>query len=253
MASDAESIIYVADAASGFIHKFSPGGEPRLSFQDDRYNLRPTDIAVDAGAAMYVADDRRGLIVIFFSDGAHHRQLRVGPLSATRDSLHIAVDPYSGLYVTAKRPFGIRRYSTGLRLLGTWSSAKSGDAAVENPSAMTVAANGFVYVSESAKPQIKAFDSQGNSQAPLFVPADAADAQLTGLAASAKFLFAISASRPSVYVWTLEGAYKMAADLSAWIPNTSSVVVRKVVVTPAGDLLVLDTAAARIFRFHLHL
>src|SRR5258708_1548319 len=30
MASDGESIIYIADAATGFIHKFSPSGEPRL-------------------------------------------------------------------------------------------------------------------------------------------------------------------------------------------------------------------------------
>ena len=55
MASDGESIIYIADAATGFVHKFSPSGEPRLSFQDDRTNLRPADIAVDAGAAIYVA------------------------------------------------------------------------------------------------------------------------------------------------------------------------------------------------------
>lgn len=47
--SDGESMIYIADAATGFINKFSSGGEPRLSFQDDRSNLRPTDIAVDAG------------------------------------------------------------------------------------------------------------------------------------------------------------------------------------------------------------
>src|SRR5256885_9450351 len=92
MASDGESIIYVADSASGYIHKFSPSGEPRLSFQDDRMNLQPVDIAVDAGAAIYVADSRHGTVVVFFSDGMHHRQLRARSLAGARDSMHVGVD-----------------------------------------------------------------------------------------------------------------------------------------------------------------
>src|SRR5260221_591672 len=153
MASDGESIIYIADAATGFIHKFSPSGEPRLSFQDDRTNLRPADIAVDAGAAIYVADGRRGSVAIFFSDGMRHRELRTGAPSAVRESLHIAVD----------------------------------------------------------------------------------------------------APHPAVYVWGLDGAFRMTQALSAWVPGAGSAIVRKIVVTPAGDLLLLDTAAGRVFRFRLHL
>src|SRR5579859_3650330 len=107
MASDGESIIYIADAATGFVHKFSPSGEPRLSFQDDRTNLRPADIAVDAGAAIYVADGRRGTVAIFFSDGMRHRELRTNALSAERESLHIAVDAYGTIYATARHPYGI--------------------------------------------------------------------------------------------------------------------------------------------------
>ncbi len=113
--SDNESIIYIADAATGFINKFSSSGEPRLSFQDDRSNLRPADIAVDAGAAIYVADGRRGTVAIFFSDGMRHRELRTGALSAVRESLHIAVDAYGTIYVAAKHPYGIRKFSPGLR------------------------------------------------------------------------------------------------------------------------------------------
>jgi len=37
------------------------------------------------------------------------------------------------------------------------------------------------------------------------------------------------------------------------VPGAGSTVVRKIVVTPANDLLLLDTAAARVFRFRLHL
>jgi streptogramin lyase len=252
MASDGESIIYIADAATGFIHKFSPSGEPRLSFQDDRTNLRPADIAVDAGAAIYVADGRRGTVASFFSDGMRHRELRTGAPSAVRESLHIAVDAYGTIFVAAKHPYGIRKFSPALRLIGSWGGAAK-DAAVDNPSALAVGPDGLVYLSESAQPQIKVYDPTGAPQRTLSTPADAADAQLTGIAINKKFVFAVSAAHPSVYVWGLDGALRMTQDLSAWVPGAGSTIVRKIVVTPAGDLLLLDTAAGRVFRFRLHL
>jgi hypothetical protein len=253
MASDGESIIYIADAATGFIHKFSASGEPRLSFQDDRTNLRPADIAVDAGAAIYVADGRRGTVAIFFSDGVRHRELRTGAVAAVRESLHIAVDPYGTIFVAAKHPFGVRKFSPALRSIGSWGGAASKDAAIDNPSALAVGPDGLVYISESAQPQIKVYDSAGSPQRTLATPADAADAQLTGIAVNKNFALAVSATHPSVYVWAVDGSFRMTQDLSTWVPGAGSTIARKIVVTPANDLLLLDTAAARIFRFRLHL
>ncbi len=256
MANDGESIIYVADAATGFIHKFSPSGEPRLSFQDDRTNLRPADIAVDAGSAIYVADGRRGTVAIFFSDGMRHRELRTNALSAERESLHIAVDAYGTIYVTAKHPFGIRKFSPGLRPSGSWGGAPSKVAStgvqIDNPTALAVGPDGLVYVSESAQPEIKVYDAAGTLQRTVAVPTDM-DPQLTGIAVDRKFIFAVGTSHPSVYVWALDGSYRLTQDLSAWVPGAGSTVTRKIVVTPAGELLLLDTAAARVFRFRLHL
>ncbi|MCU1241185.1 MAG: Carbohydrate binding family 6 [Candidatus Acidoferrum typicum] len=264
MASDGESIIYIADAATGFIHKFSPSGEPRLSFQDDRTNMHAVDLAVDAGAAIYVADGRLGTVAIFFSDGMRHRELRTGTPSAVRESMHIAVDAYGTIYVTAKHPFGLHKFSPALRPAGSWggSAAKLGRAApkeapigaqIDNPSALAVGPDGLIYLTESAQPQIKIYDDTGAPQRTLSVPADATDAQLTGVAVNHKFIFAVSATHASVYVWSLDGSYRLTQDLSAWVPGAGSVIVRKIVVTPAGDLLLLDTAAARVFRFRLHL
>ena len=252
MASDGESIIYVADAGNGFIHKFSASGEPRLSFQDDRYDLHLADIAVDPGAAIYAADDRRALVVIFFPDGKHHRQLRPGTPKLTRESMHIAADPYGGIYVTAKRPFGVRRYSMALRLTGSWGGTAASGAPVENPSAMAVGPDGLVYVSETTNPEIKVYDGSGTFQRSAVVATDT-DPQITGIAVNRQFIFAIGASHPSVFVWSLDGAFQRALDLSTWVPGVGSSILRKIVVTPANDLLVLDTVAARIFRFRLHL
>jgi len=252
MASDGESIIYIADAATGFIHKFSSSGEPRLSFQDDRTNLRPADIAVDAGAAIYVADGRRATVAIFFSDGMRHRELRTGAPSAVRESLHIAVDAYGTIYVTAKHPYGIRKFSPGLRLSGAWGGAAAKDEAIDNPTALAVGPDGLVYVSELARPEIKVYDVTGAPQRTVVVPTDT-DPQLTGIAVNRKFIFAVGTSHPSVYVWALDGSFRMTQDLSTWVPGVGASVTRKIVVTPAGELLLLDTAAARVFRFRLHL
>jgi hypothetical protein len=256
MASDGESIIYIADAASGFVHKFSPSGEPRLSFQDDRTDIHATDIAVDAGAAIYVADGRRGTVAIFFSDGMRHRELRSNAQRAERESLHIAVDAYGTIYVAAKHPYGLRKFSPALRLIGSWGGASKEAAAgvpIDNPSALAVGPDGLVYLSESAQPQIKVYDAAGTPQRTISTPADGAGVQLTGLAVNKKFIFAVNATSPSVYVWSLDGGYRLTQDLSRWVPGAGSTVVRKIVVTPANDLLLLDTAAARVFRFHLHL
>ena len=254
--SDDESIIYIADAATGFINKFSSSGEPRLSFQDDRSNLHPADIAVDAGSAIYVADGRRGTVAIFFSDGMRHRELRTNALSAERESLHIAVDAYGTIYVTAKHPYGIRKFSPGLRATGSWGGAAKNapvGAQIDNPAAIAVGSDGLVYLSESGQPQIKVYDPSGTPLRTLTVPSDTTDAQLIGIAVNKNFVFAVNATHPSVYVWALDGSYRLAQDLSAWVPSTGSAVVRKIVVTPAGELLVLDTAAARVFRFRLHI
>jgi len=254
--SDNESIIYIADAATGFINKFSSGGEPRLSFQDDRSNLHPADIAVDAGSAIYVADGRRGTVAIFFSDGLRHRELRTNALSAERESLHIAVDAYGTIYVTAKHPFGIRKFSPGLRPSGSWGGASTKGAAVnaqiDNPTALAVGPDGLVYVSERANPEVKVYDTTGTLLHSAVVATDT-DPYLTGIAVNRKFIFAVAASHPSVYVWSLTGEDLYTLDLSAWVPGVGSTVVRKIVVTPSGELLLLDTAAARVFRFRLHL
>jgi hypothetical protein len=264
MASDGESIIYIADAASGFIHKFSPSGEPRLSFQDDRTNMHPADLAVDAGAAIYVADAHRGTVAIFFSDGMRHRELRPGAPSTVRESMHIAVDAYGTIYVAAKHPYGVHKFSPGLRLIGSWGTAKGSTAPknappdapsntqIDDPVALAVGPDGFVYVCESSQPEIKVYDTAGSLQHSVVVPTDT-NPQLTGIAVDRKFIFAAGASRPSVYVWSLDGSFQRILDLSPWVPGVGSSIVRKIVVTPANDLLLLDTTAARVFRFRLHL
>ncbi len=219
--SDDESIIYIADAATGFINKFSSSGEPRLSFQDDRSNLRPADIAVDAGSAIYVADGRRGTVAIFFSDGMRHRELRTNALSAERESLHIAVDAYGTIYVTAKHPYGVRKFSPGLRPSGSWGGATAKGAPagtqIDNPTALAVGPDGLVYLSERTNPEVKVYDTTGTLLHSAVVATDT-DPYLTGIAVNRKFIFAVAANYPSVYVWSLAGEDPLASYSSSTPP-----------------------------------
>jgi DNA-binding beta-propeller fold protein YncE len=251
MAGDGESNVYIADAGSGYIHKFSVSGEPRLSFQDDRGNLQPTDIAVDAGAAIYVADARRGTVVIYFSDGMHHRELRVGVLAAARESLRLAVDAYGTIFVAAKRPFGIRKFNTALHLIGSWGGAAAREASVEDPAALAVGPDGLVYLNDLKRSQIGVYDASGIVRRVLSTPVDGEPTELGGIAVNTQYVFAADVKRPFVHVWKVDGTYRLSEDLSPWIPGGSSP--RKLVVTPAGELLVLDLAASRVFRFRVHL
>ena len=252
MAADGETNIYIADAGNGYIHKFSISGEPRLSFQDDRGNLRPVDIAVDAGAAIYVADAHRGTVVIYFSDGMHHRELRLGSGALVRDSLRIGVDAYGTIFATAKRPFGVHKFTTALRAAGSWGGTAAKEAGVLDPSALVVGPDGLVYVNDLGRSEIAVYDGRGTPQRTLTLPANAADTQLDGIAVDAKYVFAVDTKHPNLHVWALDGTYRMSEDLSAWI-HAIPAGPRKLAVTPAGELFVLDIAAPRVFRFRLHL
>jgi hypothetical protein len=110
----------------------------------------------------------------------------------------------------------------------------------------------YIIDSTATSSRIKIYTSSGALAQTISPPSDSADAQLTGLAVNSNYIFAVDAGHPFVHIWTLDGTYRMKQDLSAWIPGTA-VSPRKIVVTPAGELLVLDTKEARVFRFRLHL
>jgi hypothetical protein len=183
-----------------------------------------------------------------------HRELRTGAPSAVRESMHIAVDAYGTIYVAAKHPYGIHKFSPALRPIGAWGGAIAkkapSDTQIDDPTALAVGPDGLLYVSERA--QVKVFDTSGNQLRSVTLATDT-DPYLTGIAVNRKFIFAVGANDPSVHIWTLNGEYVRTQDLSPWVPGTGSTIVRKIVVTPANDLLLLDTAAARVFRFRLHL
>ena len=70
ISTDAIGNVYLADAGSRFVDKFSPTGNPLLSFQEEPLK-HPGWITLDHGGAIYVADPVRNSVFIFNPDGEH--------------------------------------------------------------------------------------------------------------------------------------------------------------------------------------
>jgi DNA-binding beta-propeller fold protein YncE len=252
MAADTDSNVLIGDAESGSIQKFSINGEPRLFFQDGRFNVHPTDVAVNAGGGIYVVDEKRGNILIFSPEGDHFSEVQTGVPPAARSSIRIALDSFGTLYVAARQPFGIRKLNSSSKLEEIGSGGSTISTQLENPTSLAVGPNGLVYVSEAELPEIKVFSSAGGLQRTLSVPSNVVGTKFSGIATSGKFLFAVDAKYPAVHVWTLDGAYRLREDLSSWISGGVESQ-RKIACTPSGELLILDPLSWRVLRFRLHL
>src|SRR5271170_3824675 len=98
IAADARGAVYIADAGSGFLHKFTADGHPLLAFDDPRVT-NPVAIAVDSDGEIYAADGRSGRVLVFSSTGDPDHEQRAGGLVRFRAPSALAVDAEENLYV----------------------------------------------------------------------------------------------------------------------------------------------------------
>lgn len=249
MAADRTGNVFIADAGSGYIHKFSAKGEPRLSFQDDRRNIRPESVAVDEGGAIYATDARRGSVFIYLPDGDRFKELRC--CRSREGALRVAVDSNGVIFAADGRALGVRQYSPRGRLIGIWRSKDSAAPTIEQVADIEAGDDGLVYVSDAASSAIHAFTSVGGYERSLRVPETEGPAKIAGIAVSGGHVFAADPQAHAVHVWTRGGEYRLRGNLDGRlrgaIGSPQDVAVAK------GELLVLDSAGGRVLRFRLNL
>lgn len=250
LAADGAGNVYTVEPASGFMNKFSPAGEPRLSFQDEDRDLQPTSIAADDGGGIYVADGGSGSVIIYSPDGERFKELHTGATEAVQSSLRIAVDTNGTIYLAGKRPFGVRKYNRRGKFLGSWGTPAFKDAAIDEPGGIACGSDGLVYVSEAQLGIIRVYRRTGELLR-TFKPLDAG-AMLGGVAVNGKYVIGADSRNHLVYIWGMVGGYLLRGDLRSWIPGNAPSP-QGVAVTPSGELLVLDAPGARVLRFRLHL
>jgi DNA-binding beta-propeller fold protein YncE len=250
IAADTTGNVYVADAGSARVNKFSTLGEPRLSFEDDRVVLHPAGIAVDDGGAIYVTDGRRGSVLIYKPDGSRFREMRLPLPAGVRSSLRIAIDADGNIFLAGRKPFGVRKYTWRGHTVAPWKNDAAKETAFDEPSGVAAGHDGLVYVSDAAHGLIRVYQRDGTLLRTLIAPGESV--AFAGVAVNAQWIIAADPVAHALHAWSIDGTYRMKHDLSMWISGNDPSPLG-VTIAPGGECLVLDAPGARVLRFRLHL
>ena len=248
--------IYIADAGSRFVHKFSPSGTPLVSFQDDALK-EPESIAVDSYGSIYVTDPSRSAVFIFFPDDEHehHHELRLRTKISAENSLSIAVDEDDLIYVLDENAGKVFTFSPRFRLERSWaplaanSSDKKSDAA-KGP--LRLGGDNYLYIADLGGNRILRFSTDGHFLAGIAPPAVQADPKISDeFAVSRSYIFVMDANGSMLHIWTPDGAPKLDVDLADKLGQTHRLP-PYLAVSPRRELFVLDSLGPHVLRYRIN-
>ncbi|MGH9572572.1 MAG: hypothetical protein ACRD40_03440 [Candidatus Acidiferrales bacterium] len=273
IATDMRSNVYIADAGSGFIEKFQPGGTPLLAFQDPLLK-HPQEIAIDRGGAIYVSDAVRQSVFVFLPEGPRYRVLRMAGRGNAENTLDVAVDDAGSVSVLDVNAAKLYDFNSRFRLAHVWKPGMDVAAGPGRPTSVTsgplngifvggLGANSLLrfvngsftsQVTLGAEPKPDAHaggSSDPQSAAPNPKSHPPSNSIGNQLAISSNYIFLIDPDGKTLHVWTIDGKPKGDFDLSGQLGEDRRSA-SPIAVTPANDLLVLDTQKARVYRYHVN-
>ena len=253
LATDFAGNVYVADAGSGFLHKFNPQGKPLLSFQDAAMK-QPGGIAVDRGGAIYATDSTGASAFIFFPDGKPFRRIRGGAGRQFQTPRGIAVDDAGNFFVVESRGNRVQKFNARMRWVKTWGKTGRGPGEFLSPSDAHVDPDGLLYVADTGNGRVAKFTAEGEfllawgntGTAPHGLGA------LTGIAVSGNYVFVADATQQRIHVWTRDGQHKLTDDLGGRLPAAKETPL-DIALGARAELLVLDPSGPRVLRFRINL
>ncbi len=259
LATDSAGSVYVADAGSGFIHKFSLSGRPLMAF-DDPSLPTPRAIAVDSGGGIYASDWNNHRVLVFYPNGDRLREQRRGGGGRFRQVSGMAVDGDGNLFVVDAAAKQVLKYDAKGRFRKAWGDTRKGKQKRDDPgvflspSAIAVGADGLVYVVDEGRARIVMFTGDGRlvsawgggiTSAGLQAPA--------AIAVNERFAF-VSDGGALVRVMSLDGRILHSEDLSARIKIVAPAKNTMALALAGKDeLLILDSGGAKVLRFHINL
>jgi NHL repeat len=254
IAADSRGMVYIADAGSGFLHKFTADGHPLLAFDDPRVT-NPVAIAVDSDGEIYTADGRSGRVLVFGPTGDPDHEQHAGGLGRFRAPSALAVDGEENLYVADASLGAVAEYNDRGRMVRVVARAGTGTAQVRAPVALAVAPDGSLFVADNSTSRILKFSSRGDFLGYWGQPGSSGlpAKNPVSLAASDHYLFCFDAAPPRLLVWTLNGAPFFQQDLGARIALSSgSADTRASLAFVAPDeLLLLDPSSGKVLQFRI--
>ncbi len=262
IATDTRSNVYIADAGSGFIDKFQPGGTPLLSFQDP-WLKHPQEIAIDRGGAIYVSDPVRESVFVFMPEGTRYRVIRLAGRGNAENTLDVAVDDAGAVSVLDVGAAKLYDFNSRFRLAHVWKPGVGLPAGSGRPTSVTSGPLNAIFVGGLAANSLLRFvDGSFTSQIALgaepqpdppsgAAPDPPSDRIGTQFAISSNYIFLVDPDGKTLHVWTVDGKPKGNFDLSGQLGEDRRVA-PPIAVTPANELLVLDTQKARVYRYRLN-
>lgn len=250
LAVDEAGNVYVADAGSGFVHKFDRQGHPLLSFQDPALE-HPDSIALDRGDAIYVADPARGSVAVFYPDGRRYREFRCAPRRAEEKSLSVAADAEGNVFVLDAHLHRFQKFNIRGRLLKVWGKPDGEPGQMKSPADLVLGPDGFLYVSDAGNRHIEKFTREGEFVSAFGALPSDGSAGVAGIAVSEGYVFAADPIAHGVRVWTLDGQPRLTDSLGGRL-RSENPAPYDVAVSPRRELFVLDPAGPRVLRFRIN-
>ena len=254
LASDTLGNAYIADAGSGFVHKFTASGHPLLAFDDPRI-ANPVAIAVDADGYIYAADGRSGRVFAFSPLGDPDREQHAGGLVRFRAPSALAVDLDENLFVADTALSAIGEYDKGGRFVRVVSRGNIGAARVHTPMALAAALDGSLFAADASSGLISRFSPHGDLLGMLGqATSPVRSKNPVSLTTSSKFLFCFDAAPPRLLVWTLDGTPYFEQDLAARIALSKGIADTRAAIAfvPPDVLLLLDPSSGKVLRFRTY-
>ena len=262
IATDMRSNVYIADGGSGFINKFQPGGTPLLAFQDPLLK-HPQEIAIDRGGAIYVSDPVRKSVFVFMPEGTRYRVIRVAGRGSEENTLDVAVDDAGSVSVLDVNAARLYDFNSRFRLAHVWKPGIGVATGPGQPTSVTSGPLNAIFVGGVGPNSLLRFvDGSFTSQVTLDA-VSRPDPRLSGssdpppdrigkqFAVSSNYIFLVDPGGKTLHVWTIDGKPKGDFDLSGQLGEDRHAA-PPIAVTPANDLIVLDTQKARVYRYHLN-
>jgi sugar lactone lactonase YvrE/uncharacterized membrane protein (Fun14 family) len=162
---DKQGNIYIAEAGSGRVEKYSPQGELLATFGSvgkDNGKFRriygPDEIAVDNEGNVYASqDDRDNSIQKFAPNGAFLTKWKL-----PRVASDVTIDSQNNVYVAIfDAPYILKFNSEGIELPALAAAKQPEGASLASASSLTVDAQDNLYVLDRMSKQIFKFDKQG--------------------------------------------------------------------------------------------
>ncbi|HUJ39406.1 MAG TPA: NHL repeat-containing protein [Candidatus Acidoferrales bacterium] len=249
--ADARGRVYIADAGSGFLHKFTADGHPLLAFDDPRVS-NPVAVAVDSDGDIFAADGRTGRVMVFDPTGDPNHEQHAAGLGRFRSPSSLAVDADDNLYVADAGLGAVAEYDWRGRLVRIVARAKAGNPRVRTPVALAAAPDGSMFVADGSNALISRFSARGEFLGALGkIGGPLVTRNPVSLVTSDRYLFCFDAAPPRLLVWTLNGQPYFQADLSARIALSSGSgdTRASLAYVPPDALFLLDPSSGKVLRF----